>query len=79
MINSQLFSMSEGGFVPPHMGEIMKKITYIVAGGDLPTGTQVTEEYILNLEIEAFVDLWKTEATRKMAEHILKTGKPLMM
>jgi len=79
MINAALFSMSQGGFVPPHMGEIMKKITYIVAGGDVPQGTMVTEEHILNLEIETFVDLWKTEATPKMAEHILKTGKPLMM
>ncbi|MBN1652437.1 MAG: enoyl-CoA hydratase/isomerase family protein [Deltaproteobacteria bacterium] len=79
MVNTQLFSMSEGGFVPPHMNEIMKRITYIVAGGNVPQGTRVTEEHILALEIEAFVDLWKTEATRKMAEHILKTGKPLIM
>jgi len=79
MINAGMYSMEVGGLVPPHMGAIMKKITAIVAGGDVPQGTLVTEQYILDLEIQTFVDLWKTEQTPKMAAHILKTGKPLMM
>ncbi len=79
MVLANLFSMAEGGFVPPHMGEITKKIGYVVAGGNVKAGTAVTEEHVLQLEREAFCELWSTENTQKMAEHILKTGKPLMM
>jgi 3-hydroxyacyl-CoA dehydrogenase len=79
MVLANLFSMAEGGFVPPHMGAITKKIAHVVAGGNVKWGIAVTEEHILQLEREAFCDLWKTENTQKMAEHILKTGKPLMM
>jgi len=39
----------------------------------------VSEEYLMTLEREAFVDLWKTENTQKMAEHIMTTGKPLFI
>jgi 3-hydroxyacyl-CoA dehydrogenase len=39
----------------------------------------ISEDYMLSLEREAFVDLWKTENTRKMAEHMLTKGKPLMI
>ena len=79
MALANLFSMSEGGFVPPHMSEITKKIAYVVAGGNLKSGIAVPEEHILQLEREAFCELWSTENTQRMAEHILKTGKPLMM
>jgi 3-hydroxyacyl-CoA dehydrogenase len=50
-----------------------------MSGGDVPQGTLVSEEYLMKLEREAFVDLWRTENTQKMAEHMMKTGKPLML
>jgi 3-hydroxyacyl-CoA dehydrogenase len=50
-----------------------------MSGGDVPSGTLVSEEYLMTLEREAFVDLWKTENTQKMAEHIMTTGKPLFI
>jgi 3-hydroxyacyl-CoA dehydrogenase len=40
---------------------------------------EVSEDYMLQLEREAFVELWQTENTQKMAAHILQTGKPLMI
>ena len=49
-----------------------------MSGGET-TGRFVSEDYLLKLEREAFVELWKTENTVKMAEHMLKTGKPLMI
>ena len=79
MIWAEMFNMSQGGFVPPHMEMISKKIAYVISGGEAKQGTLVTEDYMLQLEREAFVELWKTENTQKMAEHILTTGKPLMM
>ena len=79
MVNAFLLDMESGGFITPHMSHIAKKIAYVISGGEAIEGMEVTEDYMLQLEREAFIDLWKTENTRKMAEHILKTGKPLMI
>jgi 3-hydroxyacyl-CoA dehydrogenase len=61
------------------METIAKRACYCLAGGDVPQGTKVSEEYLLKLEREAFVDLWRTEQTQQMAEHMMKTGKPLFL
>jgi 3-hydroxyacyl-CoA dehydrogenase len=74
-----LADMKAGGFVSPHMEFIAKKIAYCMSGGEAFQGQMVSEEYLLKLERDAFVELWKTENTIKMAEHILKTGKPLLI
>ncbi|NOY69123.1 MAG: enoyl-CoA hydratase/isomerase family protein, partial [Deltaproteobacteria bacterium] len=79
MIYAEMFNMMSGGYMTPHMEFIAKKIAFCMAGGDVPCGTLVSEEYLMKLEREAFVELWKTENTQKMAEHIMKTGKPLFL
>ncbi len=79
MLWSEMLNMKSGGFITPHMEFIAKKAAYCMSGGDVPQGTLVDEEYLMTLEREAFVDLWKTENTQKMAEHIMNTGKPLML
>jgi len=79
MIWAELHNMGVGGYIPKHMGQIARKIIYCISGGEAKQGQMVTEEYLCQLEREAFVELWQTEETQKMAEHILKTGKPLFM
>jgi 3-hydroxyacyl-CoA dehydrogenase len=79
MIASNMLNMRLGGYITPHMEFIATKIAYCMSGGDVPAGTEVSEEYLLGLEREAFVELWKTENTQKMAEHMMKTGKPLFL
>lgn len=79
MIWAEMLNMKSGGYITPHMEFIAKKIAFCMAGGDVPSGTLVDEEYLMTLEREAFVELWKTENTQKMAEHIMKTGKPLFL
>ncbi|MBU0994306.1 MAG: 3-hydroxyacyl-CoA dehydrogenase/enoyl-CoA hydratase family protein [Proteobacteria bacterium] len=79
MIYVEMFNMSQGSFIPPHMELIAKKVAYVISGGEARQGMLVSEQYMLDLEREAFVELWKTENTQKMAEHIFKTGKPLLM
>jgi 3-hydroxyacyl-CoA dehydrogenase len=79
MIWAEMLNMSAGGYITPHMETIAKKAAYCMAGGDVKQGSLVSEEYLMKLEREAFVDLWKTENTQKMAEHIVATGKPLMI
>ena len=76
---AEMLNMKGGGYITPHMEFIAKKIAVCMSGGDVPTGTPVSEEHLMKLEREAFVDLWKTENTQKMAEHIMKTGKPLFL
>jgi 3-hydroxyacyl-CoA dehydrogenase len=79
MVWAQMNDMKNGGYIPPHMEFIAKKAIYCMSGGEATQGQMVSEEYLMRLEREAFVELWKTENTQKMAEHIMKTGKPLMI
>lgn len=79
MIWSEMLNMKTGGYITPHMETIAKKAAYCMSGGDVPSGTLVSERYLMNLEREAFVELWKTEGTQKMAEHMMNTGKPLFL
>lgn len=79
MALSNLFNMEQGGYVPAHMAFITKKIASVLGGGDVLGGLEVPEEHLLKVETEAFVELWKTENTQKMAEHMLKKGKPLFI
>ncbi len=79
MLWAEMNNMKSGGYITPHMEFIAKKAAVCMAGGDVKQGTPVTEEHLMKLEREAFVDLWRTENTQKMAEHIMKTGKPLFL
>jgi len=79
MVWAEMLNMKSGGYITPHMEFIAKKIATCMCGGDVPTGTLVSEEHLMKLEREAFVELWKTENTQKMAENIMKTGKPLFL
>ncbi|RJP75168.1 MAG: 3-hydroxyacyl-CoA dehydrogenase/enoyl-CoA hydratase family protein [Desulfobacteraceae bacterium] len=79
MVWAEMFNMKSGGFIPPHMEFIAKKAIYCMSGGEARQGQLVSEEYLMKLEREAFVELWRTENTQKMANHIMTTGKPLML
>jgi 3-hydroxyacyl-CoA dehydrogenase len=79
MMDAQLYNMEEGKYIPPHMKFITEKIAYVVSGGVAVKGMSVSEDYMFDLEREAFVELWKTENSQKMAEHIVTKGKPLMI
>lgn len=79
MLWAEMLNMKSGGYITPHMEFIAKKAAFCMSGGDVPSGTQVSEEYLMTLEREAFVELWKTEGTQKMAEHMMSTGKPLFI
>ncbi|HWR68546.1 MAG TPA: 3-hydroxyacyl-CoA dehydrogenase/enoyl-CoA hydratase family protein [Desulfomonilia bacterium] len=79
MVWAEMNNMKGGGYITPHMEFIAKKICVCMSGGDVPCGTEVSEDHLMTLEREAFVDLWKTENTQKMAENIMATGKPLFL
>ncbi|MFT5724524.1 MAG: 3-hydroxyacyl-CoA dehydrogenase [Bacteroidia bacterium] len=65
------------GFATPHDQKIAKKLAFVMAGGDLSQPTNVSEQYLLDLEREAFLSLLGERKTLERIQHILKTGKPL--
>jgi 3-hydroxyacyl-CoA dehydrogenase len=65
------------GYASEHDMLIGRKLAYVMAGGDLTQPTKVTEQYLLNLEREAFLSLLGQRKTLERIQHMLKTGKPL--
>jgi 3-hydroxyacyl-CoA dehydrogenase len=76
-IQSQLVNMREGGFISEHDNLIANKVAHVMCGGDLTPGSLVDEDWFLELERAAFMELLATEKTQARIEHTLKTGKPL--
>lgn len=72
-----LSGMREGGYISEHDEFIGTKVASILCGGDLIVPRVVTEQYLLDLEREAFLSLCGTRKTQERIQHMLKTGKPL--
>jgi 3-hydroxyacyl-CoA dehydrogenase len=77
LLQMGLFYMREGGYISQYDEHVAKKVAHIMTGGNLPDGTEVTEQHILDLEREAFVSLCGEPKTQARIEYMLKTGKPL--
>jgi 3-hydroxyacyl-CoA dehydrogenase len=77
LLQMGLFYMREGGYISQYDEHVAKKVAHIMSGGNLPDGTEVTEQYLLDLEREAFVSLCGEAKTQARIEYMLKTGKPL--
>lgn len=69
--------MFDSGFISEHDLKIAKKLAYVIAGGKVPYGTEVTEEYLLNLEKQAFLELVADQKSQMRMQHMLVKGKPL--
>ncbi len=70
-------SMEAGHYISEHDKKIADKLAYVMAGGDLSEASLVTEQYLLDLEREAFLSLCTERKTLERIQHMLKTGKPL--
>lgn len=70
-------AMEAGGYISEHDLKIANKLAYVMAGGDLSEATMVSEQYLLDLEREAFLSLCTERKTLERIQHMLKTGKPL--
>jgi len=69
--------MKRAGYISEHDALIGEKLARILTGGDLNHATRVSEQYLLDLEREAFLSLIGTRKTQERIAHMLKTGKPL--
>lgn len=76
-IKSHLVNLLEGRFISEHDYLIGSKIAYVMCGGDIDAGSFVDEEWLLDLERAAFIELLATEKTQARIAYTLKTGKPL--
>ncbi|MCB0484943.1 MAG: 3-hydroxyacyl-CoA dehydrogenase/enoyl-CoA hydratase family protein [Flavobacteriaceae bacterium] len=70
-------SLEKGHFASEHDKKIANKLGYVMAGGDLSEPAYVSEQYLLDLEREAFMSLTTERKTLERIQHMLKTGKPL--
>jgi len=77
LLQMGLYYMREGGYISPYDEHVGKKLAYVFSGGNLPDGTEVMEQHILDLEREAFMSLCGEPKTEERIQHMLKTGKPL--
>jgi 3-hydroxyacyl-CoA dehydrogenase len=77
LLKMGLFYMREGGYISEYDEHVARKVAHIMAGGNLPDGTEVTEQHLLDLEREAFVSLCGEVKTQERIEYMLKKGKPL--
>jgi 3-hydroxyacyl-CoA dehydrogenase len=69
--------MLRGGYASEYDAHVGRKLANILAGGQLTSSQLVTEQYILDLEREAFVSLCGEKKTQERIAYTLKTGKPL--
>lgn len=69
--------MVAGNYISEHDRLIANKLGYVMSGGNLSEPTEVSEQYLLDLEREAFLSLCGERKTLERIQYMLKTGKPL--
>lgn len=71
------YLMREGEFISDHDVTVTNQLARVLTGGDLPSGSSISEDYLLDLEREAFLSLCGERKTAERIGYTLKTGKPL--
>ena len=70
-------SMLSGNYISQHDALISEKLGYVLCGGDLSEATEVSEQYLLDLERKAFVELCMQRKTLERLQSIITSGKVL--
>lgn len=69
--------MQKAGYATAHDAVVAKKLAYVMCGGDLSEQSQVSEQYLLDLEREAFLSLCGEKKTLERIQSVLKSGRPI--
>ncbi len=77
MLETGIYLMGEAGFASEHDQKVARKVAHVLCGGRVTAGTPVSEQYLLDIEREAFLSLCGERKTLERIAHTLKTGKPL--
>jgi 3-hydroxyacyl-CoA dehydrogenase len=72
-----IWSYKQGGYISDYDVTVLEKVAHVLSGGRLTGEQAVPEQYILDLEREAFLSLCGNVKTQERIQHTLKTGKPL--
>lgn len=70
-------NLKNSGYLSDYDMKIAKKLAYVLAGGRVAEGTEVEEQYLLDIEREAFLSLVGERKTQERMQHMLVKGKPL--
>ena len=70
-------SFKQGNYITTHEKLMCEKLAYVLCGGNLSSPTEVSEQYLLDIEREAFLSLCGEAKTLDRIKHMLETGKPL--
>jgi 3-hydroxyacyl-CoA dehydrogenase len=76
-LESSLWNLRMGGFISEYDEQLGRTVAGVITGGDVPSGTPVSEHWFLELEREAFLSLCGEPKTLERIEFMLKNGKPL--
>ncbi|MEP7375760.1 MAG: 3-hydroxyacyl-CoA dehydrogenase/enoyl-CoA hydratase family protein [Chitinophagaceae bacterium] len=74
---SGIHAMKTANYATEHDSVVAKKLAYVMCGGDLSEPTMVSEQYLLDLEREAFLSLCGEKKTLERIQSVLKSGKPV--
>jgi 3-hydroxyacyl-CoA dehydrogenase len=69
--------MWRGNYATDHDVLVAKKLAYVMCGGDLSEPTEVSEQYLLDLERQAFLSLCGEKKTLERLQSVIKSGKPI--
>jgi 3-hydroxyacyl-CoA dehydrogenase len=76
-LETGIYLMGEAGYASEHDQKVARWVAYILSGGRVTAGSLVSEQYLLDLEREAFLSLCGERKTQERIAFTLKTGKPL--
>ncbi|MGD8226256.1 MAG: 3-hydroxyacyl-CoA dehydrogenase NAD-binding domain-containing protein [Desulfobacteraceae bacterium] len=77
MMKLAIWTLHEQGYATDHDVTVSTKVAHVLCGGKVLADTKVSEEYLLDLELEAFLSLCGDPNTHARIQHMLNTGKPL--
>lgn len=77
LFNAGVQGMLMGKYISEHDARIANKLAYVISGGDLSYAQNVSEQYLLDLEREAFLSLCAEKKTLERLQSLLSGGKPL--
>jgi 3-hydroxyacyl-CoA dehydrogenase len=77
MLLTGIHSMRFANYISEHDAKIAGKLAYVMSGGDLSEASLVSEQYLLDLEREAFLSLTGERKTLERLQSVIKTGKPI--
>ena len=77
LIKMAVWTMNQQGYATDHDVTVSEKVAYVLCGGRVLADTKVSEQYLLDLEREAFCSLAGDPKTQARIQHMLTTGKPL--